>query len=85
MRNPLAAHPPWRQLLIISIALPVLIALAVLAFAWPVARTAPRDLPVGIVGAGPASEQAVAALTQANPGGFSFQLFPDEASAQSAI
>jgi len=85
VRNPLAAHPPWRQLLIISVSLPVLIALAVLAFAWPVARTAPRDLPVGIVGTGPASEQAVAALAQADPGGFSFQLFPDEASAQSAI
>jgi hypothetical protein len=85
VRNPLAAHPPWRQLLIISVALPVMIALAVLAFAWPVARTAPHDLPVGIVGTGPASEQAVAAMTQADPGGFSLQLYPDEASAQSAI
>lgn len=85
MRNPLAAHPPWRQLLIISVALPLMIALAVLAFAWPVARTAPRNLPVGVVGTGPASEQAVAAMTHADPGGFSFQLFPDEASAQSAI
>lgn len=85
MRNPLAAHPPWRQLLIISVALPLMIALAVLAFAWPVARTAPRDLPVGVVGTGPASEQAVAAITQSDPGGFSFQLFPDEAAAQSAI
>jgi hypothetical protein len=85
VRNPLAAHPPWRQLLIISVVLPLMIALAVLAFAWPAARTAPRDLPVGIVGTGPASEQAVAAMTHADPGGFSFQLYPDEASAQSAI
>lgn len=85
MRNPLAAHPPWRQLLIISVALPLMIALAVLAFAWPAARIAPRELPVGIVGASPASEQAVAAITHASPGGFSFQLYPDEASARSAV
>jgi hypothetical protein len=85
VRNPLAAHPPWRQLLIISVVLPLIIAVGVLAFAWPVARIAPRDLPVGIVGTGSASEQAVAALSHADPGGFSFQLYPDEASAQSAI
>ena len=85
MRNPLAAHPPWRQLLIVSVALPLMIALAVLTFAWPVARIAPRDLPVGIVGASPASQGAIAALTKAEPGGFAFQLYPDQAAALSAI
>ena len=85
MRNPLAAHPPWRQLLIISVVLPLVIAAAVLAFAWPAARIAPRELPVGIVGTGAASEQAAAAMTRAEPGGFSFQLYPDKASARSAI
>ena len=85
MRNPLAAHPPWRQLLIISVILPLIIALGVLAFAWPVARIAPRALPVGIVGTSPASEQAIAAMTHAEPDGFSFRLYPDMGSAQSAI
>ena len=85
MRNPLAAHPPWRQLLIISVVLPLMIAVAVLTFAWPVVRMAPRDLPVGIVGASPASEQAVAALAQGEPGGFAFQLYADQAAALSAI
>jgi hypothetical protein len=85
VRNPLAAHPPWRQLLIVSLALPLMIALAVLTFAWPIVRTAPRDVPVGIVGASPASEAAVAALAQAEPGGFAFQLFADQAAALSAI
>jgi hypothetical protein len=85
VRNPLAAHPPWRQLLIISMVLPVMIALAVLAFAWPLARTAPHGLPVGIVGTGLASEQAVTAMARADPGGFALQLYPDGASAQSAI
>jgi hypothetical protein len=85
VRNPLAGHPPWRQLLIISVVLPLVVVLAVLAFAWPSARIAPRDLPVGIVGASPASEQATAAITRAEPGGFSFQLYPDQASARTAI
>jgi hypothetical protein len=85
VRNPLAAHPPWRQLLIIAVILPLMIGLAVLTFAWPVVRMAPRDLPVGIVGASPASQQAVTALAQAEPGGFAFQLYADQAAAVSAI
>ena len=62
MRNPLAAHPPWRQLIIISVVLPLAIVLAVLAFAWPAARIAPRNLPVGIVGTASASEVLTGAL-----------------------
>ena len=58
MSNPLSAHPPWRQLLIVAVVLPAVIALAVLAFAWPAARIAPRNLPVGIVGTTPASAAA---------------------------
>ena len=85
MRNPLAAHPPWRQLIIISLVLPLLIVLAVLAFAWPTARIAPRSLPVGIVGAGAASQQAAAGLTHAEPGGFDIQPYPSESSAREAI
>ena len=53
MNNPLAAHPPWRQLLIVSIVLPLLIVLAVLAFDWPAARAAPRHLPIGVIGSNP--------------------------------
>jgi hypothetical protein len=84
-RNPLAAHPPWRQLLIISVALPAVVVAAVLAFAWPAARVAPRDLPVGIVGSSPAGQHAVEGLDRAEPGGFDFHLFADEAAARSAI
>ena len=85
MRNPLARHPWWRQLIIVAVALPLMIVLAVLAFAWPNARLAPRSLPVGIVGTSPASQQAVAALTRAEPGGFSFSLYADQAAARAAI
>jgi hypothetical protein len=85
MRRPLAKHPPWRQMVIISAVLPLMIVAAVLVFAWPTARIAPRNLPVGIVGASPASQEVVAGLTRSEPGGFDFQLYADEASARSAI
>ena len=85
MRNPLAAHPPWRQLAIISVLLPLMIVLAVLAFAWPSARLAPRDLPVGLVGTGRASQQVLSGLTRSDPGGFDARRYADEASARSAI
>jgi len=85
VRNPLAAHPPWRQLMIISVLLPLMIVLAVLAFAWPAARIAPRNLPVGLVGTAPASEQVLAGLSRSDPGGFDMRVYADEGSARSAI
>ena len=85
VRNPLAAHPPWRQLTIIAVLLPLMIVLAVLAFAWPAARIAPRDLPVGIVGTGRASEQVLTGLDRSDPGGFDVRRYADEASARTAI
>jgi hypothetical protein len=85
MRNPLAKHPPWRRLVIVSVVLPLMIMLAALAFAWPAARIAPRDLPVGIVGTQPASQQAVAGLTRTEPGAFAFQRYASPAQARAAI
>ncbi|HJY00052.1 MAG TPA: hypothetical protein VJ351_04475 [Streptosporangiaceae bacterium] len=85
MRNPLAAHPPWRQLTIIAVLLPLMIVLAVLAFAWPAARIAPRHLPVGIVGTGRTSEQVLTGLDRSDPGGFDVHRYADEASARAAI
>jgi hypothetical protein len=83
--NPLAAHPPWRQLLIVWTVMPVAITLVVLAFAWPAARLAPRDLPVGVVGTGVASQRAAAGLTASEPGAFDVHLYGDEAAARTAI
>ena len=56
-----------------------------LAFAWPAARIAPRDLPVGIVGTGAASEQVLAGLDRSDPGGFDVRRYADQASARAAI
>lgn len=83
MRNPLAAHPPWRQVTIIAILLPLMFVLAMLAFAWPSARLAPRHLPVGIAGTG--TQQVLSGLTRSDPGGYDVQMYADEASARSAI
>ena len=83
--NPLAGHPPWRQLAVTVVALPVVVVAAVLAFAWPAGRIAPRDLPVGIVGTTPNSQRAVAELDRADAGAFDFRLYTDQAAARAAI
>jgi hypothetical protein len=81
----LVRHPPWRQLLIVSLVAPIVITLAVLAFTWPASRTAPRDLPVGIVGTGEAGQHLVEGLTRRSPGAFDLHLYADDAAARAAI
>ncbi|MGH8889073.1 MAG: ABC transporter permease [Acidothermaceae bacterium] len=81
----LAGHPPWRQLLIVSLALPAVVIAAVLTFAWPTARIQPRDLPIGIVGSTPGSQRLIDHLTAVEPGGFAFHLYADDAAARAAI
>lgn len=84
----LAARPGakhWLILLLSAVVLPVVVLLAVLAFAWPAARVAPRDLPLGIVGSSPASERTVLALQQADPGAFQITLYGTDAAARTAI
>ncbi|MFJ2399005.1 ABC transporter permease [Streptomyces sp. NPDC087843] len=68
-----------------TVAFPLVISLAVMAYAWPASRIAPRDLPVGVVGASTAGQSAVEGLTHYKPGGFDFHLYPDQASVRSAI
>ncbi|WP_406431246.1 ABC transporter permease [Streptomyces sp. NBC_00631] len=70
---------------IAAVGLPIAITLAVMAFAWPAGRISPRDVPVGIVGTGPASQRAVEGLTHQKPGAFDFRLYPDQQTARSAI
>src|SRR5437588_10316985 len=85
MRDTLAKFFPWRRLIVVSVVLPLIVVLGVLAFAWPAARIGPRDLPVGVVGASPATQQAVSGLTRSEPGGFNFRAYAGEASARAAI
>lgn len=85
MRSPLSGHRTWREVAVAAAALPLVITLAVMAFAWPAGRLAPRDLPVGFVGTGTAGQHAVEGLVHKQPGAFDFHLYPDQQAARSAI
>lgn len=61
---------------------PLLIALVVILFAWPAARLAPRDLPVGVAGPSPATD-AIAADLDAH--GFDVHHYASLADARAAI
>ncbi|MFE0417206.1 ABC transporter permease [Streptomyces tendae] len=71
-------------MLVVLVMVPVVIALALWAFAWPNARIAPHDLPVGV--AGPAA--AAAPLQQQleeRDGAFDVHRYDDESAARDAI
>ncbi|MFD5896458.1 ABC transporter permease [Streptomyces sp. NPDC060366] len=75
---------PTRRMIGVMLLIPLIAALALWAFAWPAARVAPHDLPVGV--AGPAS--ATAPLQQGferRPGAFDVHRYDDEAAARAAI
>ncbi|NEC21044.1 ABC transporter permease, partial [Streptomyces parvus] len=46
---------PNRRAVAVILLIPLMVTLALWAFAWPAARIAPRDLPVGVAGAAPAA------------------------------
>ncbi|MFK4069689.1 ABC transporter permease [Streptomyces sp. NPDC029674] len=59
-------------------------ALALWAFAWPAARTAPRDLPLGVAGPAAAAEPVTRQL-EWREGAFEIHRYADEAAARAAI
>ncbi|CAM5484195.1 hypothetical protein GCM10010329_67910 [Streptomyces spiroverticillatus] len=67
---------------------PVVAALALWAFAWPAARIAPRDLPIGIAGPAAAAERLQQGFTQGlaqTEGAFEVHRYPDAAAARTAV
>ncbi|MEV6274901.1 ABC transporter permease [Nocardia sp. NPDC051832] len=58
-------------------------ALMLIAFAWPAANTAPRDLPLAVTG--PQAGMVTEKLNQFSPGGFEVSSPADEAAARQAI
>ncbi|RBO88330.1 hypothetical protein [Nocardia puris] len=58
-------------------------ALMLIAFAWPAANMAPRDLPVAV--AGPQAAMVADRLAQSQPDGFEITTVSDEAAARAAI
>jgi hypothetical protein len=85
LRQLLSGHPQWRQLLVVTLLLPLVVLLAVVLFAWPAARISPRELPVGIVGSSATSEAAIAALERAHPDAYDFKAYGDESEARRGI
>jgi hypothetical protein len=68
----------------VIVLIPALVALALWAFAWPAARTAPRDLPLGVAGSATAQIQIQKQLAQ-HRGAFEIHRYADEAAARDAI
>ncbi|MDH6448302.1 MULTISPECIES: ABC transporter permease [unclassified Streptomyces] len=73
-----------RRMIAIIVLVPLLAALALWAFAWPAARTAPRDLPLGVAGPAAATAQVEQGLRQ-HEGAFEIHRYADEAAARAAI
>ncbi|WP_416069305.1 ABC transporter permease [Streptomyces alfalfae] len=82
--TPPTATGMGRRTLLVTFLAPVLAALALWAFAWPAARTAPRDLPLGVAGAATAADP-IARQLAARDGAFEIHRYADEAAARSAI
>ncbi|GGS98023.1 ABC transporter permease [Streptomyces chromofuscus] len=87
MSTPSGTHPTRpdpRRLIAVVVLAPLLVALALWAFAWPAARTAPRDLPLGVAGPAAATAQVERGLAQ-HQGAFEIHRYPDEAAAREAV
>ncbi|MBA2946934.1 ABC transporter permease [Streptomyces himalayensis] len=79
-----AASIPRRRIAAVVVLIPVVVALALWAFAWPAARTAPRDLPLGVAGPAAATAPLQRQLEQRD-GAFEIHRYADEAAARGAI
>lgn len=82
--TPAHSAPPSRRMVAIIVLIPIIAALALWAFAWPNARTAPRDLPLGVAGPATATAQVEKQLKQ-HEGAFEIHRYADEAAARDAI
>ncbi len=80
-----APQPAWRQAAVLVVGLVALVVLVFVAFALPGARTAPRDVPIGLAGPAPAVAQVQQGLAQAAPGAFAVTAYPDGDSLRAAV
>lgn len=75
---------PNRRMVGVVLLVPVVVTLALWAFAWPAARTAPRDLPIGIAGSAPAADRLQQRFEERD-GAFEIHRYDSEAAAREAI
>ena len=79
-----AAKGPALRAIAVVVLVPLLAALALWAFAWPAARTAPRDLPLGVAGP-PAATAVIEEKLTRQEGAFEIHHYADEAAARTAV
>lgn len=65
--------------------LTIVLALLLLGFAWPAARSAVHGVPLGVAGPAAAAEQVERDLAEQRPGAFEVTRYPDEAAARAAV
>ncbi|MFD3933414.1 ABC transporter permease [Streptomyces sp. NPDC058614] len=82
MASPAPRHR--RNMAAVVVLVPVLVALALWAFAWPAARIAPRDLPLGVAGSVSATAPVEKQLARQD-GAFEIHHYADEAAAREAV
>ncbi|GAA1589898.1 MULTISPECIES: hypothetical protein [Kribbella] len=75
-------RPP---LIAVIVLLTAVLTVFLIAFAWPSARSAPRDVPLAVAGPAPAVAQVKTTLDQALPGGFELTAVPDRQAAVQRI
>ncbi|MFD9035176.1 ABC transporter permease [Streptomyces sp. NPDC059567] len=73
-----------RKTFAVMVLIPVVVALALSAFAWPAARIAPRDLPIGLAGPATATAPLEQRLTE-HDGAFEVHRYGSAAAARTAI
>ncbi len=76
---------PLGRVIGLSLALAAVLAVIVLAFAWPSVTAEPKDLPIAITGPAEAVSAAEDAVDQQSPGAIAFQEVSDRAAAIDAI
>ncbi|WP_371404251.1 ABC transporter permease [Kribbella sp. NBC_00662] len=82
------AHAAERRrppLIAVIVLLTAVLTVFLIAFAWPSARSEPRNVPIAVSGPTPAVEQVKAQLGQAMPGGFDITAVPDRQAAVQRI
>jgi len=78
-------HTPIARVIALALGLSLIVAVVVLAFAWPSVTAEPHDLPVAVVGSSEALTAVGDALDEKQPGVFDLQPVDDREAAVAAI
>ncbi len=75
----------WHKVIGMAFGLSLLVAIVVSAFAWPAAKSEPREIPIAVVGPPDAVAQVDQQLDAAVPGGFDIEAAADPDTARALI